>query len=809
MQPKNPKKHILMKHTLLSLLTSCPLLLTAQSLSMDWRLVQNDVEPGIVEHCITLTNHITDTLTSAGDWLIGYCWMSVHPYSYDGAELEEKEVCASYHELRPTPSFRPLAPGESRSYKLLQRGAVIRESAGPEGAFFVAQAGAQPQDIPIQSARFTSPQQWSRPANPGYADGEFVYRYNAPFCTPITDSENIRPLGLVPYPKEISMGRGMCQVNKAKVRAILDASLPAEGYRITVAKKNITIASADRRGYLHAMRTLQQLMRNANIPQMTITDWPDLAHRGLMIDIARNYMPKEEIIRILDLMAAYKLNVLHFHIADDEAWRVEIKGLPELTEIGARRGYTIDEHECLYPAYCGGWNPNAPTTANGFLRERDYIDIVHHAEMLGIQVIPEIDMPGHSRAAIRAMEERFRRLLPISEEAAWEYRLADPDDRSVYSSAQHYTDDVICIALPSCYTFAEKVLKELARMHREAGQPLSVFHVGGDEVANGAWTKSPRCQLFMQENHLADTHELKDYFLQRILDIMQPLGIQCAGWEEIVMRGNAVNPRFVGSNAISWCWNSIPEWRGDEKPYRLANAGFPVVLACVGNLYLDMSYTNHQQERALHWGGYTDEHTTFDFLPFDIYRSVRYTMKREERNIDEYDANKVTRLLPEARKNIYGIQGQVFAETLRSSAQLEEYIIPKIFGLAERAWNATPLAYRIAPNAEAGKDLFEKERLVFSLQVYEELKHLSDLPLTIGIGRGLSFHLAQPGIHAENGIIYMNHPSPDAIIRYTLDDTEPTDNSPCYNEPFEQPQETVTIRAKAFFLGKESATTIL
>lgn len=773
-----------------------PLMLSAQSLTLHWHLVQNDPEPGLVESQLTLTNHTADTLTADGGWLIGYCWMSVHPYTFEGAELEETEVCATYHTLKPTAAFRPLAPGESRQYRLLQKGGIIRESAGPEGAFFVKTPGAKPLDMAVSNDKFTSPLQWTRKNNPGYADGEFMYSYNAPFCEPLNEDEKaLRPLQLVPYPKDVKIGKGICRVGKARVVTKFNPNLPKEGYTLTIKAKKIIIESADQNGYLYAMQTFQQLLRQANVPQMVITDYPDFPHRGLMLDIARNYLPKEEVLHILDLMALYKLNVLHFHIVDDEAWRVEIPGLPELTEVGSRRGYTTDEHDCLYPAYCGGWNPEAAATANGYLRQRDYIDIVHHASLLGIQVIPEIDMPGHSRAAIRSMEERYRRLLPQSAEAAWEYRLADPDDKSVYSSAQYYTDDVICIALPGCYRFVEKVLTELARMHQEAGQPLKVFHVGGDEVAKGAWIGSPLCQQFMKEQNLSDTHELKDYFLQRVLDIMRPMGIKIGGWEEIAMRGGEVNPRFAGDDVISWCWNSIPEWRGDEKPYKLANAGYPVVLACVGNLYLDMSYTNHQAERALHWGGYTDEHSTFDFLPYDIYRSVRYTMKRELRNIDEYDQNKTLRLQPEAQQKLYGIQGQIFAETLRSSDQLEEYIVPKIFGLAERAWNATPISYQHASSLDSGREAFEKERRIFSEQVYHELEQL----------KGYSFHLAQPGIHVENRLIYMNHPCQEAVIRYTLDGSEPTEESSIYSAPI--PQQDGAIRAKAFFLGKESATT--
>ena len=801
-------------------------LLYAQSLTIHWELVSNDSPTqGIVESALTISNQTSETLTATGDWLIGYCWMSVHPYSYVGAELQETEVCASYHTLRPTADFQPLHPGESRTYRLLQKGAIIRESAGPQGAFFVAHEGAQPVDAPIVAAPFTAPKQWMRSNQPAYASGEWLYAYNqealhSPYENADITAGNetvdaaFRPLNLVPEPKIIYA---------APVQANLQAELvfksakdlPQEGYRITFLRKKILIDYADENGRFYALQTIERLRENVSrlgkdeCPYVfQLQDWPDLHHRGLMLDIARNYTSKEEILKLLSAMAAYKMNVFHFHLADDEGWRLEIPGLPELTEVGARRGFTLDEHDRLYPAYGGGWNPEAASSANGFLTREDYIEIVRYADSLHIRVIPEIDMPGHSRAAIRAMEERYRRLMAKGMQAeAEQYRLIDPNDSSVYSSAQYYTDDVICIARPSCYVFVYKIIDEIGQMHQEAGQPLKVFHVGGDEVANGAFEGSPLCQQKMRELGYSHTYQLKDWFLQQLIDYLQPKGIQIAGWEEIAMRKGEPNPLFADKNVLSWCWNSIPEWRGDEKPYLLANAGYPVILACVGNNYIDMSYTNHQSERGLHWGGYTDERSTFDFLPYDIYRSVRYTLRREKRDIDAYDAEKTVRLLPEAVPNIIGINGQLFSETLRSNEQTEQYIFPKLQGLAERGWNATPLSVSngisIYPRMQ-----FEAERIRYFAQLYQyELPRIHEW--------GIRFHLAQPGIHIENGMVFCNHPYlSDAemqfdglIIRYTTNGTEPSMDSEIYSGPFMLETAPSLLRAKAYYLGEESATT--
>lgn len=812
----------------------------AQSLAITWELNRNDAgDQNVVESVLTITNNTGRTLTADGGWMIGYCWMSVHPFDA-GEELMETEVCATYHTLTPTEAFRPLANGESREYTIRQRGSILRESNGPQGAFFVASPEAQPLDVPITTMPFTSPLQHTRDRNPGYADGLWMHHYNEPFCkaipSPYEDENNTiiapwyRPLNIMPEPKSVQWIGGRADFN-APIDEKYNKKLPAEGYILTIKDKKITMEWADSAGLFYAHQTLERLRENGDQLQgVRIVDSPDLHHRGIMLDVARNFTGKQEIFKILKAMAAYKLNIFHFHIVDDEAWRLEIPGLPELTEVGSRRGYTTDESNCLYPAYGGGFDPEAPTTANGFFTRQDYIDIVAFADSLHIQVIPEIDMPGHSRAAIRSMEARYNRLISESDSLASEYRLVDPNDASLYVSAQNYTDDVICIALPSCYRFVEKVLTEIIAMHAEAGQPLTVFHVGGDEVAKGAWEDSPLCQDFMAEKGLKDVHELKDYFLEQILAILRPQGIRIAGWEEIAMRGGEVNPKFAGDDVISWCWNSIPEWKGDEKPYKLANAGYPVVLACVGNLYIDMSYTNHQQERGLHWGGYTDEHATFDFLPYDIYRSVRLTMKREERNLDDYDKGKTLRLKAEARPKIYGLQGQLFAETIRSSEQVEEYIFPKLQGIAERGWNATPISYRNAAQKAAaqkgtspdmalrlGRQAFEIERLLFSKQLYQyELPRLYQW--------GFSFHVAQPGIimKEDNGgqsifdmaarrgakkIIYINNPVQGGVVHYTLDGTEPTMKSAIYQQPFILPEGAV-VKAKIFYLGHSGNTTL-
>ena len=219
---------------------------------------------------------------------------------------------------------------------------------------------------------------------------------------------------------------------------------------------------------------------------MFVEDYPDLLYRGQMIDIARNFTTVDNLKKLIDIFASYKMNVRHFHFADDEAWRLDIPGLEELIAVGSRRGHTVDESRCLYPCYDGGCDPDAATVGNGHYSREDFIGLVRYAAERHIRVIPEIESPGHARAAIVSMKARYNKYKETDMAKATEYLLSEPEDTSRYESVQYYTDNVINVALPSSYRFMEKVIRELAAMYKEAGVPLSTVHLGGDEVAHEA-----------------------------------------------------------------------------------------------------------------------------------------------------------------------------------------------------------------------------------------------------------------------------------------------------------------------------------
>jgi hexosaminidase len=401
---------------------------------------------------------------------------------------------------------------------------------------------------------------------------------------------------------------------------------PAGWYRITIWDfDNVWMEYEDEDGAFYAQKTLDKLQEP--LVPFTIEDWPDMQYRGFMLDVARDFRTVDEVLAILDLMAEWKLNTLHFHIADDESWCLEIKGLPELTEYGAHHelpDWNLQETVALKPTCNGRIGYSTYYTAEEYMR------ILRYAWERRIRVIPEFDTPGHSRASIKAMQAYERRTGDTT------FRLQDPGDTSHYWSAQDFTDNVLSVYLPSVYRFYGVVFDEVIRLHREAGVPLPAIHIGGDEVPEGAWA-----------GH--DRHELKERFTNGMLDLAEERGIKLAGWEDIA-RGldSATTERLRKSLYYLNVWNT----KGIE--------GFPVVLSPADYTYLDLAYSDSPFEIGLNWAGYVDERKTFSMQP------------------KEYVGN------------IIGVEAALWSSQLRSFSDVTYQMLPKGLGTAERAWNAFP-----------------------------------------------------------------------------------------------------------------------
>ena len=482
-------------------------------------------------------------------------------------------------------------------------------------------------------------------------------------------------------------------------------------YRITLKDGDVRVEAADEDAAYYASVTLNRVRRNAQgmpIPAAEITDWPDLPWRGLMLDVSRNFTKKDDLLRLIDMIADYKGNLLHLHFGDDEGWRIEIDALPELTSYGAFRCLpvlqedgSITEPDGLQPTYCIAARPGDDSPGNGFYSHADFVEILRYANARHIHVIPEFDTPGHSRAAVKSMELRAERTGDRS------CLLSEPEDVSEYESVQDYTDNVMNVALPSTYTFFETVFDGLVALYAEAGAPLDAIHIGGDEVPDGAWTGSPACRALMEANGKTDIGWLKDYFLNRVLDIAEARGIRLGGWQDVCQNLEpATLDRLKKQLALTNLW-TVSHGR-DVLPYEFANEGIPVVISSAPNCYMDFAYNYGKTERGHSWGGFVDERRSFSVQPFDMYRSVRWDDYGKPVDLTHAGEGKPA-LAPAARQNIIGIEGHLWAETLRSFDHVTYYFFPKSLGLFERGWNATPAwAGTTAPDDPAFLEDFDR-----------------------------------------------------------------------------------------------------
>jgi hexosaminidase len=537
---------------------------------------------------------------------------------------------------------------------------------------------------------------------------------------------------MIPRLKEVNLEEGKTvNLGTAQVQPVqpVEGQLPG-WYRITLADE-IRIEASGKEGAQYAAVTLENLRRNAGgkpVPAGVVTDWPDLPYRGLMLDVSRNFTKKKDLLRLIDILAHYKANYLHLHFGDDEGWRIELDALPELTSYGAFRCLpvlqedgSIAEPDGLQPTYCVTNDPKDPDSpGNGYYSHADFVEILRYAWDRGIRVIPEFDTPGHSRAAVKSMEVRAARTGDAS------CLLSEPADTSKYVSVQDYTDNVMNVALPSTYTFFETVFDGLIALYKEADAPLDAIHIGGDEVPDGAWTGSPACKALMEANGKSDIGWLKEYFINRVLDIAEARGVKLGGWQDVCLHLDPQTlSRLNGSLALTNLW-TVSHGQ-DVLPYEYANAGTPVVISSAPNCYMDFAYNDGKLERGHSWGGFVDERRSFSLQPYDMYRSVRWSDHRKPLDLTDAGKGKPA-LTPEGRERIIGVQGQLWAETIRCFDHVTYYLFPKTLGLFERGWNATPVwAGTVQPDDPLFMADFDQ---FFSIVVDREYPYYESLGIT-------------------------------------------------------------------------------
>lgn len=525
------------------------------------------------------------------------------------------------------------------------------------------------------------------------------------------------------------------QVQKSQIRLQLQPGMETgpESYQLLLEPERILITGYDNAGLFYGVQSLLALLDNQQphptLPTGIIEDKPRAAWRGLHYDMARNFHGKDVTLRLIEQMGRYKLNKLHLHLTEDEGWRLEIPGLPELTELGAFRCFDLVEQQCLLTQL--GTGPHRSGSGNGFYSVSDFIEILQFARQHHIEVIPEIDLPGHARAAIKAMELRYQRLMVQKKPAeASRYLLSDPEDTSQYLSVQNYTDNAVNVCRESTYHFIEKITDALQQMYQQAGLQLNILHIGGDEVAKGAWQGSLSCQQLFNnpDNQLSSVTDLKPYFVSRVAAITAQRGLAVAGWEDLLMNEQNIPFRrtdFANRTIIANAWDNIWEWGVADRAYRLANAGYQVILSSATHLYFDHPHEAHPDERGYYWATrFTGLDKVFGFRPDDLYANADTTRNGEPiTDLVALTGKPLTKLTkPE---NILGIQGQVWSETVRTAEQLEQMLYPRLLALAERAW------HRAAWENEPSTQSKQADWAAFSARAGQELQRLEAAGITV------------------------------------------------------------------------------
>ena len=811
--------------------------------SIHWELIKNGSnEAGEQRQLARYTIKNTSGQSLSNNWTIYFNQVNepiVDSVLQNGLTLAH--INGDFLKIYPAPNYTELAAGETVVLEYEGRNWSIKNSDRPKGMYFVRKdsEGRETTPLPIKDytyAPFIASKQVHRNAADSFPIPNAALRYRQQQGLSTIDKNTLLPILPTPqevtssseqiqltneftlcYPKSLANERslllqtleqfglaikdyqdGDCQEKSIQLALsnspILKTNKEAYQLNIDTEKEQIILTGTDAAGIYYGIQSLVSLLpweqlasneKDVSLPALAIKDAPRFPYRGLHIDVSRNFQSKKSVLKMLDLMGHFKLNKLHFHLTDDEGWRLEIPDLPELTSVGGRRGHTLDELDHIQPAYGSGPSTDGEA-GSGYFSKADYIDILKYAKARHIEVIPEIDLPGHARAAIKAMAARQHTYAENNKEEADQYLLHDPDDASKYRSAQGYTDNTTCVCRESLYSFIDKVVAEIHEMHEAAEHPLTTIHTGGDEVPDGVWEGSPICQAFLKEYPEIEPNKegLTKYFLQRFHQILDKRKLITGGWEEIALQKelkgeypvNAPNPSFVNSNFQPYVWNAVFGWGGEDIAYQLANKGYPVVLCNASNLNFDLAYDKDPQVEGLYWAGFIDTKKAYEFVPFNLFQTAQ--MDRFGAILDPVALAKgKVQLTETGKKNILGIQGQLWSETLYNAKRLEESAFPKVLGLAERAWAAQPTWATTATPSETFA-LLDQDWNQFANIVGQWI-----LPRLNHMAGGIQYYIPPPGGVIENGKLIANSAYPGLEIRYTIDGTEPTVTSPIYKEP--------------------------
>ncbi len=431
--------------------------------------------------------------------------------------------------------------------------------------------------------------------------------------------------------------------------------LGAEGYRLSVTPARITIRAYRPAGAFYAVETLRQLLppdifRAApgaevswTVPAVAIEDWPRFSWRGAHLDVSRSFMPKEFVKKYIDLLALHKLNRFHWHLTDDQGWRVEIKKYPLLTAVGAWRRQSLVGAQRAYADTTQWVYDNIPH--GGFYTQDDVREIVAYAQARFITVVPEIEMPGHAQAAIAAYPWLGNTGQQLEVLTHWgvDANILNPSD-----SAIHFMQDVLTEVL--------------------ALFPSHWIHTGGDEAVKDQWKTSPLAQTRIRELGLRDENHLQSWMTAQMSQWLAARGRALIGWDEILEGGT----EGLAPNAV------VMSWRGIDGGIAAAQAGHDVVMTPTSNTYFDYYQSQNSPAEPMAIGG---------FLPLDTV----YAYEPIPAALDSLQA-----------KHVLGTQGQIWTEYQRTPKNVEYMVFPRLVALAEVAW--TPRDQKNAADFRARLD---------------------------------------------------------------------------------------------------------
>ncbi len=533
------------------------------------------------------------------------------------------------------------------------------------------------------------------------------------------------------YLKTCLQARNLLVAGGTNIVLSHDDQLPEDTYQLTTTGDEVEIKGGSSSAIFHGIQTFRQLLQAGggySLPKVTVKDQPDFEHRAFFLDIARHFQTADQIKKTIHAMAAYKMNRLQLGISNDEGWRLEVPGLPELTEVGSRRSFFHKDESGKPTGLTPAWG-DSPDDHESFLTRSEFIDILTFAAAHHVDIILELNLPGHANALIRSMLSSGR------------FTIVDSDDVSIHRSAQGYTKNVVNPVLPDTYGLIEKLLTEFKLMYEEAKVAFDRIHLGGDEVPHGAWLHSPACHQSDvwdtswntddDSDAKSATAALTRYYLTEVARIAQQVspGIETGFWHEMSPYSTGEHSYFNGWTTEAGTRNLIDEILERDQQLVISNASY---------LYLDMPYGLHAEEPGLPWAAYIDTEMIYKFDPIGCWQI------RDDR-----------------AHLVRGLQAQLWGETVYTPELMDFYTFPRLLAVAERAWNRDPVSANWSDFATAIGA--------------RELDHLSSLDV--------NFRIPPPGAKIINSQLHANVVFPDLEIRFTTDGSEPDSNSLRYEGP--------------------------